>query len=272
MLFTPLFPSRDTPDYSREVSPAFLSANDKPAKYAHKTLVSEINVTTLEISAIICTHPEGKSWQSIFLPFNGSSLNGLSITWWNRKPGLPGQINVKAETAQQWYATVGSKVIAKGYEVLSYCGRDKGWTRSQSWCSELHARDIAIHQLAMSTGELRDLWDSNDADEVGTKIASAMVANPVISGLLRRIYRAGHLEDALNQAESITGAQTGAALALSAMHATVANLYNAVASTKGFDDEAEEVNVSSRLARKESAQAKERKAPEQTYSTWGAFG
>jgi hypothetical protein len=274
MKFTPLFPSRDLPDYDREVAPGFLSVGDNVKNYLHKTVVSEINVVSLEISAIICTHSEGKSWQSIFLPTNSSSMNGVSITWWNRKPGLPGQVNVKAESSQQWYATVGSKVIAKGYEVLAYCGRETGWNRNQSWCSELHKKDVAIHQLGISTGELRDMVAKNGFEEVGEKIANSMMANPVVSGLIRRISRAGLLEQALKEADYLVGVERTENMTLSVMLPAVRSLLTATLSSKGFDDEASgEVYTASRVyAPKEAKPVKEVKMPEQVYSAWGAFG
>lgn len=150
-----------------------------------------------ETSFIACTHPEGKSWESLFIPTDKNGTHGISITWWNRKKGLRGQINVKACSQAEFYDTVASKAVYKGYEVVSFVGRENGLNRRHAFVSDLHARGESV-MPALAWGNTASIPVSGV--KAGQGMAETMVVEtrPIAQFFLKLLMN-GHADEVLRE-------------------------------------------------------------------------
>lgn len=241
-----------------------LSFND-----AVGTATSIINVTEIidptayEASFISCTHNEGKSWESLFIPLDADGANGVSVTWWNRNRGLNGQLNVKLCSVSDHYNTVASKAVYKGYDVVAYVGRDRGFTRRHAFVDELARRERSSSPvIAMSRDDMVELasypaW----REHVGERLAKALYDHPAIMQFFQRLKKKNLLGQALREMSNVNAMHVEM---IESFRNTLADL---TAMNRAEDFASAEVYT---------AQAEERAkaAPKKTdlYQAWGAFG
>lgn len=64
-------------------------------------------------------HETGKSWESAFIPIDVVNRTGMSITWWNRRAGLPGEVNIKFVAHYEWEKVVVKKIKDGNYRVVN---------------------------------------------------------------------------------------------------------------------------------------------------------
>lgn len=216
-----------------------------------------------ETSFIACTHPEGKSWESLFIPTDKNGTHGISITWWNRKKGLRGQVNVKACSQVEFYDTVASKAVYKGYEVVSFVGRENGLNRRHAFVSDLHARGESVSP-ALAWGNTGSIPASGI--QAGKSIAEAMIDSRTISHFFTKLLMNGHADEVLREGIEVTKHQ--------GMFATdlAGGLFHNINS---FLDEYRDDLAVSELDTYQAAKPKVKPAPvakEELYSGWGVFG
>ncbi len=217
-----------------------------------------------ETSFIACTHPEGKSWESLFIPTDKNGTHGISITWWNRKKGLRGQVNVKACSQVEFYDTVASKAVYKGYEVVSFVGRHTGLNRRHSFVSDLHTRGESVSP-ALAWGNTGSIPASGV--KAGQSMAETMIVEtrPIAQFFIKLLMN-GHSDHVLREGIEVTKNQGVFAsdLAGGLLHRIGASL----------DDYREDLAVS-QLDDYQAAKQKAKPAPvakEELYSGWGVFG
>jgi len=265
MRFIPILPNDKPIGTLRVDQLCSLNGND-----AHRGYVADVDFTEgsarFQFSAITCTHADGKSWQSIYIPATPSSVNGVSITWWNRKPGAKGQINVKPDSELNWYGTVQSKVISKGYNVLAYSGREIGLSPNHAYCAELFKMGVGIPQSAVSLEAFDDIASMMTSDDLGKTLGSGLVGtNPVIELLFARISASGLLFDALRDAAYQINASPVAKNVQQIMLSAFDEIYRLI--------DGEKTTIDSEFVTARPKKAPEHPKPkEEIYSSWGAFG
>lgn len=214
-----------------------------------------------ETSFIACTHPEGKSWESLFIPTDKNGTHGISITWWNRKKGLRGQINVKACSQTEFYDTVASKAVYKGYEVVSFVGRENGLNRRHAFVSDLHARGESVSP-ALAWGNTASIPASGV--QAGQSIAKAMIDSRTINHFFTKLLINGHADDVLREGIEATRHQGMFA------HDLAGSLFH------NINDFLDEYRTGHEIDPSPASHAVKAKpapvAKEDLYTGWGVFG
>ncbi|SUE95832.1 Uncharacterised protein [Ectopseudomonas mendocina] len=244
-----------------------LSFND-----AVGTASSILNVVELkdpsasyEASFISCTHNEGKSWESLFIPLDAEGNNGVSVTWWNRNRGLNGQVNVKLSSVSDYYNTVASKAVYKGYEVVAYVGRDRGFTRRQAFVDELANREKSSSPvIAMSRSDMTEISSMPGwREHVGEQMAKALYNHPATIQFFQRLKQKSLLGQTIRDMGTVIENSKHAEM-MTAFRETLADL----TAMNRTDDFAKGEVYPAREDEKPKA------APKKTelYQAWGAFG
>lgn len=244
-----------------------LSLNDAVGTASSILNVAEIsNPTAYEASFISCTHNEGKSWESLFIPLDADGTNGVSVTWWNRNRGLNGQVNVKLCSVSDYYNTVASKAVYKGYDVVAYVGRDRGFTRRHAFVDELARRERSSSPvIAMSRDDMDELSSGVPGwrEHVGERLAKALYNHPATIQFFQRLKKKSLLGQAMREMGDVIENSRHAEI-MTSFRDTLADL---TAMNRTEDVAQGEVYPA-------QAEEKPKAAPKKTdlYQAWGAFG
>lgn len=226
------------------------------------SLTETSELTAYEASFISCTHSEGKSWESLFIPLDADGVNGISLTWWNRNRGLNGQINVKHCSVSDYYNTVASKAVYKGYDVVAYVGRDRGFTRRHAFVDELASRERSSSPvIAMSRSDMVGLTSIRGwPKQLGECMAKALNSHPAITQFFRRLRKKGLLTQALREMKDL--------------RSTPEEVVDAFCETLADLTSVEVADSPSAPVYPEPSDVKPKKAQEKAdlYQSWGAFG
>lgn len=239
--------------------------NGRDAAGNSYTCDSKINVSEVydsfvnyPMSFIACEHPQGKSWESLFIPMAATGVFGVSVTWYNRNVGLKGSINVKITSELDFYNTVASKAVYKGYGVSQFVGRSEGLNRRHAFVENLHKSEASVaHTAGLSVASVRKMTPR----EVGSAYGAALLQIPPLALFVHKLRELGHISDAIGQMENLSASVTDAGKRL---------LFRAVLDTL-------EANMSM-LGVKVKETEPQAKAPTPTpshapaYESWGAFG
>lgn len=134
---------------------------------------------------ISCRHHEGKVWESLYVPANGAE--GLAVTRWARNGSSSGSFNVKKVSELEWYNTVKSKAVLKGYDVLHITGVTTPLTSRHSFIQDLRQKGVLLPNLSMPY-ELYSALKPNDRSSL---IAKAYRRYKPISHFLNRLCVTG---------------------------------------------------------------------------------
>ena len=216
--------------------------------------------TVYECSFISCSHHEGKSWDSMFIPLTSTGHLGMSITWWRRSAGAAGTLLIKSVTEAEWYSVVKTKAVDKGYEVNSFIGREQPLSSRHSFVRALHASDSHCPTLPCAA-LLESQTLAMTQSDVGAALGAFCNLVPV-HAVLNKISALGHpitarLESLLKQ----TNVQLYSGLINGFISKLVSFLTNASA------------NPSPTSSRRETEAFVQPPTRAETYGArWGAFG
>lgn len=216
-------------------------------------------MTVYPVSFIACDHPDGKSWESLFLPLDATGLTGISVTWWNRKKGLPGQINLKPCSQAEFYDTVASKAVHKGYEVISFIGREIGLTRRHSFVEDLHKRTDSVGPcIGLTVSHLCS------GSELGTDMIESACALPPIANFFNKLTENMHVANFIYALEEV---KRGVRPAQKKIIEGIEDGLNEI----GFGSDVFAINgVTDRVPTPPTSPTPPKK--EEIYSGWGVFG
>lgn len=168
-------------------------------KAASQTIFTFDAAHTLPTHFVACEHPEGKVWESLFIP-NNAGGHGLSITWWARKGAANGSLGVKEVTELEWYNIVQSKAVLKGYNVLHLTGLTTPLTTRHRFINELVEKGKVAPSLALMAAGYTSHSD------VKKRIVAAYLSYKPILNFLLKLNAKGHSDSLMFQAHrSITG-------------------------------------------------------------------
>jgi len=154
-----------------------ISGKSGYTEVAHSISPVDSKVNVFPTSMIVCSHPEGKQWMSMFIPMNKSGSYGISLTWWGKDLIVKGQCQAKSVSESEWYSVVKSKAVGKGYEVEQYIGRTVPLNVGQSFVSDI-AKDNKggrLHFMALTYDQyIAVIADSCGIAGIGSIMAQAI--------------------------------------------------------------------------------------------------
>lgn len=156
-------------------------------------VLTEDSVLTYSTSFISCQHPEGKCWNSLFVPVVANGMSGFSITWWGKEHRVKGQISVKQLSENEWYNTVKSKAVAKDYKVLQYIGRNIPLTSGHSFIHQIITDDSvsSLPQMAFTNYQSNEIREKGSERAVGRAVTAGLKVNTAIGHYLRVLEEKG---------------------------------------------------------------------------------
>lgn len=143
-----------------------------------------------ECSFISCSHHEGKSWDSMFIPLTTTGHLGMSITWWRRAAGAAGTLLIKSVTEAEWYSVVKTKAVDKGYDVNSFIGREQSLSSRHSFVRDLHSQESRCPSLPCAA-LLESQTQAMAQHAVGANLGTFCNLVPV-HAVLQKISALGH--------------------------------------------------------------------------------
>lgn len=215
-----------------------------------------------ELSMITCEHPEGKVWESMFIPLNASSAEGVSITWWAKNSSGKGQAQIKLVSETEWYSTVKSKAVSKGYKVTNFIGREVPISSGHAFVIDLHRDELipSIFSLGFTRQQAQALRIKGGNELIGATIGTA-ISNLVPTDHFIRKMAANH-HSFVGMIDQIIASTTIEQKDLLKGIANVEGLKNVLAYQAPKGTRAEPVKSRDQLNAER----------EESYGAWGAFG
>lgn len=215
-----------------------------------------------ELSMITCEHPEGKVWESMFIPTTVSGAEGISITWWAKNSSGRGQAQIKLVGESEWYSTVKSKAVSKGYKVTNFIGREVPVGSGHTFVLDLHKDELipSIFSLGMTRQQSIALRNKGGNELIGLTIGTAISNIVPTDHFVRKMAANGH--SVVGMIDSVLNSTTIEQKDILKGITNVEGLRNVLAyeAPKG--------------ARVEPVKSREQvnAEREETYGAWGAFG
>lgn len=193
-LITPYMPTDLSSSAHEKVEwHTFGQIHPSPRQSAIHSVANMDDPLTYPMSLIECEHPEGKIWQSMFIPLSPNGAAGVSVTWWGKSNAVKGQCQVKEVSESDWYTVVKSKAVAKGYKVLNYVGRTVPLNVSHQFVKTLVNTDevAALPVLAFANFQSNLISDQSGRHGIGMTIAKVMNNFLPVENFLSRLSAKG---------------------------------------------------------------------------------
>lgn len=255
MAFTPLLidnsigvQSKKIVDWKRELHNGSILEESS----LHTVINDGSEIGSFNVSFITCSHAEGKSWESLFIPLTATGATGISITFWRRKANTKGQILVKTASETEWYQVVKSKAVDKGYDVNGFIGAMRPLSTKFSFIEDLHRSAPSLPALALTGKQVQKINDQSGTNGIGRVLCNLSNIAP-ISAFLGKLL--GYNHDYKGNIKSvITGLPIGQQEIAQGFLERLADMKAGIISPEVAKPKEPEV------------------APEETYgSAWGAF-